>query len=71
MNAAEVQQVLEDRATALARPPTGQIEADAIELVVLQVGGERYGVDVRLVREVRPRSGWRPCPARRSSGPGW
>jgi chemotaxis signal transduction protein len=62
VNAAEVQQVLEDRATALARAPTGQIEADAIELVVLQVGGERYGIDVRLVREVRPPVGLAPVP---------
>jgi purine-binding chemotaxis protein CheW len=59
---AQVRQVLEERARALARVPTDQADGDALELVVLTVGAERYGIDVRLVREVRPLAGLTPVP---------
>jgi len=62
VNPDQIQQVLEERARALARPPSGQADGDAIELVVLEVGAERYGIDVRLVREVRPLAGLAPVP---------
>jgi purine-binding chemotaxis protein CheW len=62
VNPAQVRQVLEERARALARPPQDQADGDSRELVVLTVGDERYGVDVRLVREVRPLAGLAPVP---------
>jgi purine-binding chemotaxis protein CheW len=58
----QVQRILEERARALARPPDGQADSDAVELVVLTVGAERYGIDVRLIREVRPLAGLAPVP---------
>ena len=57
-----VRRVLEERARVLARPAAGHADGDAVELVVLDVGRERYGVDVRLVREVRPLAGLAPVP---------
>jgi purine-binding chemotaxis protein CheW len=58
----QIQQVLEERARALARPPDGHADGDVVELVVLAVGAERYGIDVRLIREVRPLAGLAPVP---------
>jgi purine-binding chemotaxis protein CheW len=58
----QVRQILEERARALARPPDGQADGDTVELVVLAVGAERYGIDVRLIREVRPLAGLAPVP---------
>jgi purine-binding chemotaxis protein CheW len=57
-----LQQVLEERARLLARPAVDHAGEDLVELVVLSVGAERYGVDVRLVREVRPLAGLAPVP---------
>lgn len=62
MHPDHVQQVLEERARALARAPDDQADGGEIELVVLTVGAERYGVDVRLIREVRPLAGLAPVP---------
>ena len=62
MNPDHVQQVLEERARALARPPDDRADGDELELVVLTVGAERYGIDVRQVREVRPLAGLAPVP---------
>jgi purine-binding chemotaxis protein CheW len=58
----QLRSVLEERARALARPPEAQAEGGTLELVVLAVGAERYGVDVRLVREVRPLAGLAAVP---------
>jgi purine-binding chemotaxis protein CheW len=66
----QVRRVLEERARALARPPEDQADGDALELVVLAVGAERYGVDVRLVREVRPLAGLAPVPGTPASWTG-
>jgi purine-binding chemotaxis protein CheW len=57
-----LQQVLEERARALARPAVDHDDEDVVELVLLTLGAERYGVDVRLVREVRPLAGLAPVP---------
>ena len=67
MSQDQVRRVLEERARALARAPDDQADGDAVELVVLTVGAERFGVDVRLVREVRPLAGLAPVPGT----PGW
>lgn len=62
MSPDQVRQILEERARALARAPDGHADGDAVELVVLAVGAERYGIDVRLIREVRPLAGLAPVP---------
>ena len=62
MSPDQVRRILEERARALARPPDGHADGDAVELVVLAVGAERYGIDVRLIREVRPLAGLAPVP---------
>lgn len=62
MSPDQVREVLEERARALARPPDGHADGDALELVVLAVAAERYGIDVRLIREVRPLAGLAPVP---------
>jgi purine-binding chemotaxis protein CheW len=67
MDPDHVQQVLEERARALARPPDDHAAGDEVELVVLTVGVERYGIDVRQIREVRPVAGLAPVPGT----PGW
>ncbi len=48
------QRVLEERARQLARPPEREAPADVTRLVVLQIGEERYGIDIRHVLEIRP-----------------
>ena len=62
MSPDQVQRILEERARALARPPDDHADGDLLELVVLTVGAERYGIDVRLIREVRPLAGLAPVP---------
>jgi purine-binding chemotaxis protein CheW len=62
MSPDQVQRILEERARALARPPDDHADGDAVELVVLAVGAERYGIDVRQVRELRPLAGLAPVP---------
>ncbi|MGH2787367.1 MAG: chemotaxis protein CheW [Actinomycetota bacterium] len=59
----EVERVLQKRAEALARP----VESDdaaipTIEMLVLAVGAERYGIPVRRVGEVRPLGSTTPVP---------
>ena len=51
-DSAAVQRILEERARLLARPPETPIAGDTTELVILVLGGERYGVDIRRVREI-------------------
>lgn len=57
-----VRRTLEQRAHALARPPADEEPAGTIEMVVLAVGGERYGVDAQHVREVLVLTGLAPVP---------
>jgi purine-binding chemotaxis protein CheW len=45
--------VLEERARVLSRTVGDDKVLDAVDLVVLEVGPERYGVDMRQVKEVR------------------
>jgi purine-binding chemotaxis protein CheW len=59
---AAVRLILEERARALARPFRPDEPADTVELVVLELGSERYGVDVERVREVRPLAKLAPVP---------
>jgi len=58
----KVMAVLEERARALARPVEAVERHEGIEVVVLVIGEERYGVEIRHVREVQPASPPTPVP---------
>jgi purine-binding chemotaxis protein CheW len=49
---ARVQEILEQRARALARAPAEGAPGDTVRLLVIEVGPERYGVELDRVREV-------------------
>jgi purine-binding chemotaxis protein CheW len=59
---ASVQRILEERARALARPSRSDDAPDTAELVVMDVGSERYGVDAERVLEVRHLAKLAPVP---------
>ncbi|MDP1992661.1 MAG: chemotaxis protein CheW [Syntrophales bacterium] len=47
--------ILESRARILAHPPKDDIaEGEILYLLSFLLGGERYGVDIKLVRETQP-----------------
>jgi purine-binding chemotaxis protein CheW len=48
-----IQRILEERARILARPPETVSASDTVELVILVVGKERYGVPIQQVREIQ------------------
>jgi purine-binding chemotaxis protein CheW len=52
-----VERILQERANALAVPPETQSADDAISVVVVAVGPERYGIEITHIREVQPLSG--------------
>lgn len=56
------QRILEERARALAGELLTEEPVDTVELVVLTLGSERYGVDAGRVREVRPLAELTPVP---------
>lgn len=58
----EIQRILEKRAAVLAKPPRQERVGEAREVLVMHVGDERYGVDVRQVVEVRPVDALTPVP---------
>ena len=60
--AEQTRRILEQRAQALARPPAADEPAGTVEMVVLAVGKERYGVEARHVREVLVLAGLAPVP---------
>jgi len=49
-----MQRVWAQRASQLAKPPVREEEGEKIELALLQLGCEVYGVDVQYVREIGP-----------------
>jgi purine-binding chemotaxis protein CheW len=59
---ADARLVLERRARALARPLAADEPEDSVDLVVVIISGERYGIDLARVREVQPLSGLTPVP---------
>jgi purine-binding chemotaxis protein CheW len=59
---AATRRILEERARALAGVPVAEEPADTVELVVLTVGPERYGVDADQVREIRSLAELTPVP---------
>lgn len=56
------QRVMQERARVLARPILTEERDDTVELVVLTLGPERYGVDSRRAREVHPLADLAPVP---------
>jgi len=57
-----VARILEERARALARPLRPDDASDTAELVVMNVGSERYGVEAERVLEVRSLAKLAPVP---------
>jgi purine-binding chemotaxis protein CheW len=54
--------VLEQRARALARPLAAEEPEGTVDLVVVVISSERYGIDLARVREVQPLSDLTPVP---------
>ena len=54
---ADIERVLEERARALARVPAAETAGTEIELVVLALGAERYGVNILQVQSFQARPG--------------
>ena len=61
-SAARIEQVLEERARALARAPEDESASHDAELVVLALGEERYGVDILQVQTIQALAGLTPVP---------
>ena len=53
-DAAAIQRILEERARALAQPPETEAALEGVGVVVVRLGTERYGVDMKYVQEIRP-----------------
>lgn len=51
---AHIAEIWAQRAYALAEPPVTETDGETIELLVFLLGGERYGVEVKYVREIYP-----------------
>lgn len=49
-----IERILRERARALAQTDDEAAEEDTLHLLVFTLGQERYGIDIELVREVRP-----------------
>lgn len=58
----QVERILAERARALATPLRSARTADAVELVVVRLGAERYGLDSGSVVEVLPLAGLAAVP---------
>jgi purine-binding chemotaxis protein CheW len=61
-NKSRIEQVLEERARALARAPKDETASHDAELVVLALGEERYGVDILQVQTIQASAGFTPVP---------
>jgi purine-binding chemotaxis protein CheW len=59
---ATLQRIMEERARVLARRLRAEEPADTLELVMLTLGLERYGVDSRQALEVHPLADLAPVP---------
>jgi len=57
-----VEQVLKERARALARQPGSAATRDMLELLEFRLADERYAVETRYVREVHPLRDLTPLP---------
>lgn len=50
----EIMSLLERRAAALAKPPPEEKTGEAFDVLVVRIGGERYGIGIDHIVEVRP-----------------
>lgn len=57
-----VRKTLERRALELSRPARSEDPTDSVDVLVVQVGHERYGIDIHRVEEVRPSKAVTPVP---------
>jgi len=57
-----IQRILEERARALARPLMVEPAGERLDLAVLTIGGECYGVDIQHMQEIRSLSALTPVP---------
>lgn len=55
--------ILQNRAQVLARTPIEIDPGQMIELVIVEVGSERQGVEIQHVREIQPVRGLTPIPS--------
>lgn len=62
-SATDVQRILLERARALARPGVVEEPGHSLEVIVLAVGLERYGIDMDHVREIHLARDVTPFPA--------
>lgn len=62
LSAAEIAQIWAERAHALAAEPTDEATGTTLDLLVLQLGNERYAVHVTNVHEIYPLAQLTPVP---------
>ena len=68
----DIQQILEARAAALAQPLNDATIVDGeVQLVVLALGDEQYGVESQWVEEVQPSAASRRFRAFLATGAAW
>lgn len=58
----DIQRILAQRAQALAQTLEDKPVGEHIDLVVLNLGAERYGIDVHYVQQIRPLGRLTPVP---------
>lgn len=58
----EMLRILEARARQLARPADDGPAVETTSLLIVQIGPERYALDVSAVREIKPLAGVTPLP---------
>jgi purine-binding chemotaxis protein CheW len=61
-NPERLERVLVERARRLAQPEAAPPAGDVLELVVLALGAERYGLDIQYVQEIQPLAGLTSVP---------
>ena len=59
---AEIRAILEARAQVLARSPEAEPAGPMVDLLVLSLGRERYGVELHHIEEIQPLRGLAPVP---------
>lgn len=56
------QQILEQRARELARNPEEEVVEESIDIMVIEMDGERYGFPVADINEIQPLNSFAPIP---------
>lgn len=58
----EIERIFAERAQRLARPKEEERPEETLEVLVMKIGEERYGLDLRHIREVQPVGSVTPVP---------